>query len=129
MKFKSRFIINSTVPCPFREVDSCSADQGVECLLWNLKVRYCVHKNPTLGTNLSNLNSVHTLILICLKAVYNTILPFKHLPVQQSLSHLTFCIDRKSLLLIVSLATDFNENELYRFWMFQVPISCPFSVV
>lgn len=100
MKHKARFIINSTVSCPFQEVDSCSADQGVACLSWNLKVCYCVHKNPTLGPNLSNLNSVHTLVLIYWKAVYNIIFSLKRLPVQWFSSHLTFCTDRESLYLL-----------------------------
>jgi hypothetical protein len=62
MNLKLRFISKSIVPCPFWELDSCSADQGVSCLLRNLNVRYCVHKNPTLGPNLSCLKSVRTLI-------------------------------------------------------------------
>jgi hypothetical protein len=38
------------------EADSCSANQEIPKLLWNLQAHYCVHRNlPPVSTLLSNL--------------------------------------------------------------------------
>jgi len=34
---------------PFSEANSHLASQEIPCLLWNLKVHYCVHKRPPLA--------------------------------------------------------------------------------
>jgi len=53
--------INSMEHSPSWEANSCSASQEIPCLLWNLNGHYCVHKSPSLVSNPSQMNPVHTL--------------------------------------------------------------------
>jgi len=57
------------------EPDSCSSDQKIPCLLWNLEACYNAHKSPSLGPVLSQVSTVHNLTLYSLKIHFNTILP------------------------------------------------------
>jgi hypothetical protein len=53
--------INYMEQSPSQEAISRAASQEIPCLLWNLKVHYCVPKNPPLDPILRQLNLVHTL--------------------------------------------------------------------
>jgi hypothetical protein len=41
-------------------VDSRLAGQEIPDLVWNPRINYHIHKNPSLAPNLSHLNPVHT---------------------------------------------------------------------
>jgi hypothetical protein len=58
---------------PFSEAYSCSARQEISCLLWNLKVHYCLHKILPLDPVLSQMNPVQTIPPYFLKIHFNTL--------------------------------------------------------
>jgi hypothetical protein len=45
------------------ETDSDAVGQEIPCLLWNWKFRYCVHERLPLDFVLSQMISLHTLML------------------------------------------------------------------
>jgi hypothetical protein len=61
---------------PSWETNSCSASQEIPRLLWNLKVHYRVHKNPSLVPILSQMNPVHNLIFIYFKIHFHIVVSF-----------------------------------------------------
>jgi len=44
---------------PSSDANSRSASQEIPCLLWNLKVYYCVHRGLLLVRTLNHMNLVH----------------------------------------------------------------------
>jgi hypothetical protein len=57
------------------EVDSRYASKEILCLLWNPKMRYHVHKTPSLDLSLGQMNPVQTFTIHFLKIRFNIILP------------------------------------------------------
>jgi hypothetical protein len=55
------FVTNSMEQSPSWGPNNRSASQEILCLLWNLKVHYCVHKSLSLSPILIQMNPVHTL--------------------------------------------------------------------
>ena len=60
---------------PSWEANWFAASQEIPCILWNLKVHYCVHKCQSPVPTLSQLDPFHTLISHFLKIYLNIILP------------------------------------------------------
>ena len=57
------------------ETISVLTSQEILCILWNLKLHYCVHKRPTCVPILSWINPVHILSFYFLEVYLNVILP------------------------------------------------------
>jgi alanine dehydrogenase len=51
------------------EANCRSASHEIPCFLWNPRVHYSVHKNPTLVSILNQLNSIHTFHPISLRYI------------------------------------------------------------
>jgi hypothetical protein len=68
---------------PSWETNRCPATQEIPCILWNPKVRYHVNKNSPLVPILSEMDPVHTPILLhevqyfCLLSLFASILTRK----------------------------------------------------
>lgn len=60
---------NTMEKSPFWDIRISPASQEILCILWNQKIHYCVHKSPTIGLVLSQMNPVHALLF---KAHFNT---------------------------------------------------------
>jgi len=64
-------ITNSAEQSPSLHDSSSLADQEIHYLLWNPKIHYRVHKNPSLDPVFSQLNPVPTITLYCFKISFN----------------------------------------------------------